>query len=54
MFNAFNEVIHFDTLDPNTLRMVTTDGTGAVLYAIPYTGAVLLIAMFFFARRNFK
>ena len=54
MFLGFKEAIHFDTLDPNSLQMVTIDGTNAVLYAIHYTVAVLLVAMFLFGRRNFK
>jgi hypothetical protein len=54
MFNGFNEALNFDTLDPNTLRMVTVDGWGALYYAVPYTIGVLLIAMFLFGRRSFK
>ncbi len=54
MLNARVEAIHFDTVDANYLALITRSGTDALLYAVPYTVAVLLVAMFLFSRRNFK
>jgi hypothetical protein len=54
IFNGRPEAIFFNTLDPNRLKMITVNSVDALLYAIPYTAAVLLIAMFLFGRRNFR
>lgn len=54
MMAGTKEAIFFDTLDPNLLQMVVKSFPDALLYGIPYTAAVLLIAMFLFGRRNFK
>jgi hypothetical protein len=54
LFNGRAEAIHFDTLEINRLQMIVVNGWDAIIYAIPYTVAVLLIAMFLFGRRNFR
>jgi len=54
IFYGIKEAIHFDTVDANTLVLIVRDTSDAVLYCIPYTISVLLIAMFLFGRRNFR
>ncbi len=54
IFNGRDEAIHFDTLNEIHLQMIVVNGWDAVIYAVPYTVAVLLVAMALFGRRNFR
>lgn len=54
ILNGRAQAIYFHTVDTNLLKMITVNAWDAVIYALPYTVAVLLIAMFLFGRRNFR
>jgi hypothetical protein len=54
LFNARTQALHFDTVDVNILKMITVNTADALIYAVPYTASVLLLAMFLFGRRNFR